>query len=75
MLLMLSQVQISPPPPGPLGMQATAEAVLDSSGLLTGIKLVNPGAGYNSADAPVTVQIIGAVMDIGEQSSPLIGLN
>jgi hypothetical protein len=62
------QVQISPPPPGPNGIQATGESVLDSEGKLIGVKLTQPGAGYNSAEAPVTVELIGAAIDIGELS-------
>lgn len=45
-------------PSDPTGIQAEAEAVLDKRrGFITGIELTNPGSGYSSALAPVTVEV------------------
>ncbi|KAG5189795.1 mitochondrial carrier domain-containing protein [Tribonema minus] len=55
--------------------EATGEAVLDATGRLIAVKLLQPGAGYNSAEAPVTVDLVG-VADIdmpGVNSATLTG--
>lgn len=45
-------------PSDPTGIQAEAEAVLDKRrGFITGIELTNPGSGYSSTLAPVTVEV------------------
>lgn len=51
------RVRISPPS-DPMGTQATAQVVLDKrNGFITGIELTNPGSGYSSTLAPVTVEV------------------
>lgn len=57
-------VRISPPA-DPTGVQAEARVILDKrNGFITDIEVINPGSGYSSALAPVTVEVsvcVGAV--------------
>ncbi|CAN0081634.1 unnamed protein product [Ectocarpus sp. 6 AP-2014] len=51
-------------PADPEGVQAEARAILDKrQGFISTIEITNPGSGYNTALAPVTVEVFGADVD------------
>ncbi|CAM9631969.1 unnamed protein product, partial [Ectocarpus sp. 4 AP-2014] len=51
-------------PADPEGVQAEARAVLDKrQGFISAIEITNPGSGYNTALAPVTVEVFGSEVD------------
>lgn len=51
-------------PDSPDGVQAEARAVLDKrQGFISAIEITNPGSGYSTALAPVTVEVCGCVTD------------
>ncbi|CAM9782509.1 unnamed protein product, partial [Ectocarpus fasciculatus] len=51
-------------PADPEGVQAEAKAILDKrQGFISAIEITNPGSGYNTALAPVTVEVFGSDVD------------
>lgn len=49
-------------PADPEGVQAEARAILDKrQGFISAIEITNPGSGYNTALAPVTVEVSGCL--------------